>query len=145
MPICRYLASRGWVIVMINYRLAPHHPYPEALVDAKRALRWVKENVAAYGDDPGAVAVCGGSAGFESVDTSVIACVRYYPVVDMTNRSKYWRTNHLQNWFLTKICGRRGPFSEKDVAWLEENGSPVCLVDSQAAKPEGLPPFFVLG
>ena len=98
-PMMYELVARGWVCVAINYRLSPKATWPDHIVDAKRAVAWVKEHVAEYGGDPAFVAVSGGSAGghlcallaltpgdpafqpgFEGADTSVHACVPFYGV-----------------------------------------------------------------
>ncbi|OOK63793.1 alpha/beta hydrolase fold family protein [Mycobacterium kansasii] len=62
-PLMAHLVSRGWVCVSLNYRVSPLHTWPAHIVDVKRALAWVKENIAAYGGDPDFVAISGGSAG----------------------------------------------------------------------------------
>jgi len=56
-------ADHGHVVFNVNYRLAPRHPYPAALVDAGRAYAWVVENAARYGGDPGRIIIAGESAG----------------------------------------------------------------------------------
>ena len=75
---------------------------PDAIVDVKLALAWIREHIAEYGGDPDRVVVSGGSAGghlaamaaltvndpeyqpgFESADTSVLACVPLYPPTDL--------------------------------------------------------------
>lgn len=48
-PLMSHLAARGWVCVSLNYRVSPRHTWPDHIVDVKRALAWVKENIAAYG------------------------------------------------------------------------------------------------
>ena len=45
-----------------NYRLSPRARFPDPLVDCKRALAWIRRNIAAQGGDPSFVAVTGGSA-----------------------------------------------------------------------------------
>jgi dienelactone hydrolase len=96
-PLMSQLVSRGWVCVSMNYRVSPWHTWPDHIVDVKRALAWVKENISRYGGDPDFVAISGGSAGghlsslaaltpneprfqpgFEEADTSVVAAVPFY-------------------------------------------------------------------
>ena len=96
------MAARGWICVAINYRLAPKHPFPAQIVDVKKSIAWIKENIASYGGDPSYVVVTGGSAGghlsalaaltphvkeyqpgFEDADTRVAAAVPFYGVYDM--------------------------------------------------------------
>ena len=62
-PLLSHLADRGWVCVSIDYRVSPRNTWPDHIVDVKRALAWVKENIADYGGDPDFVAISGGSAG----------------------------------------------------------------------------------
>ena len=63
LPLMMHLSRRGWICVAANYRLSPRATFPEHLIDVKQALRWVRENIAEYGGDPGFVAITGGSAG----------------------------------------------------------------------------------
>ena len=79
------LTQHGVVLVSINYRLgifgffahpeltreSPHHASGDyGLMDQILALRWVRDNIARFGGDPGNITVFGQSAG--SMDTGML-------------------------------------------------------------------------
>ena len=56
-------ADSDAVVVSVDYRLAPEHPYPAAVDDAWTALQWVAEHARELGADPTRLGVAGDSAG----------------------------------------------------------------------------------
>jgi len=154
LPLIYHLAARGWVVVTPNYRLSPRARFPDHLVDCKRALAWVRRNVAGYGGDPRFVAVTGGSAGghltallaltandlrlqpgFEAVDTAVAAAVPFYGVYDFTDRHQLKGSGAAMVGWLEKTVMPCGP--RQDPA-LWDLASPIAQVRRDA------PPFFIL-
>ena len=62
--ICSALAKKlDAVVVSVDYRLAPEHPYPAGLDDVYRVLEWVSENADHLKIDKSKIIVGGGSAG----------------------------------------------------------------------------------
>lgn len=151
-PLMSHLVSRGWVCVSLNYRVAPLHTWPDHIVDVKRALAWVKENIAAYGGDPNFVAISGGSAGghlsalaaltaddpkfqpgFEDADTSVAAAVPVYGRYDWFSTEAKGRPEFVG--LLEKLVVKRKFSTHRDIF---VDASPIRRVRADA------PPFFVL-
>ncbi len=61
--ILRAVDELGVVMVSVEYRLAPEHPFPAPLEDCYTALVWMIENAPELGIDPARVGVLGESAG----------------------------------------------------------------------------------
>ena len=65
LPHCRYLAERGMVAAVADYRVSTRHGVTahECVEDAKSAVRWLRANAGRLGIDPDRIAAGGGSAG----------------------------------------------------------------------------------
>ncbi len=62
--ICAMLCEAlNAVIVSVDYRLAPEHPYPAAVDDCYAGLVWTADNAGELGIDRNRLAIFGGSAG----------------------------------------------------------------------------------
>jgi acetyl esterase/lipase len=57
------LASRGFLAIVPDYRLAPATLYPGFVEDAAAVVRWIQDNAARYGGDPNRIFLMGHSAG----------------------------------------------------------------------------------
>ncbi|HUY85954.1 MAG TPA: alpha/beta hydrolase [Acidimicrobiales bacterium] len=152
LPMMFHLARNGFICVSANYRLSPRATWPDLIVDCKRALVWLKENIAEYGGDPTRIIVSGGSAGghlaalvalsegdpdfqpgFEDADTSVIGCLPFYGVYDFTNEDRVFAPGFVK--FVEKTV-----FKEKFAINpnIFANASPYKRIHENA------PPFLVV-
>ncbi|HVT78233.1 MAG TPA: alpha/beta hydrolase, partial [Acidimicrobiales bacterium] len=62
--VCKVWAERfGALVVSVEYRLAPEHPYPTPVEDCYTGLLWLWRNAADLGVDPASITVVGASAG----------------------------------------------------------------------------------
>jgi acetyl esterase/lipase len=151
-PLLSHLADRGWVCVSIDYRVSPRHTWPDHIVDVKRALAWVKDNIAEYGGDPEFIAITGGSAGghlaalaaltpddpqyqpgFEDADTAVVAAVPIYGRYDWFTTRGSGRKEFIA--FLQKFVVKKR-FADNRQVYLD--ASPITRLRPDA------PPFFIL-
>ena len=149
---CQQLATRvPAVVVAVDYRLAPEHPFPAAVDDCFAATRWVSENAVSLGADPSRLAVAGDSAGG---NLSAVVAVRardagapaiafqllVYPATDLTrsfpshaeNGEGYLLTTELMEWFMGHYLG-------PDTDRRQPDASPLFVDDLS-----GLPPALVI-
>jgi len=152
-PLMDRLRDAGWICVPISYRLSPKATFPDHIVDVKRAITWVKQNIEAYGGDPDFVAITGGSAGghlcslaalsandpgfqpgFEDADTSVQAAVPFYGVYDMRDWDGAGGPASTVRWLEKKVL-KASPDADPE---LWRRASPVSWVHA------GAPPMMLL-
>ncbi|HEX3316598.1 MAG TPA: alpha/beta hydrolase fold domain-containing protein, partial [Solirubrobacteraceae bacterium] len=150
-PLSRALANAtGAVVVLLDYRLAPEHPFPAAVQDSMAALGWLPQHAAELGADPDRLAVAGDSAGGNLA--TVLArharddggpALRHqllvYPALDPTTSSPSFR--ELEDGYL---------LSAADMRWYWHQYLGGCADPSHpdiapaGADPAGLPPATVI-
>ncbi|RZJ88601.1 MAG: alpha/beta hydrolase [Chryseobacterium sp.] len=96
-PLRRLSNLSKAVIIAVDYRLAPEHPFPAGLNDGIIALKWLFENAASINVDPSKVTLAGDSAGGALVATltgkfaTKISCqLLIYPVTDCSLETDSW-------------------------------------------------------
>jgi acetyl esterase/lipase len=153
-PLMNHMAAKGWICVAINYRLSPRDPWPAHIVDVKRAIAWIKDNIAEYGGNPDYIAITGGSAGghltalaaltpndpafqpgFEDADTTVQVAVPFYGVYDFAGSTGLANAIGMRDFFLGP---RVVQTSWEDAPDVYEAASPILRIAPDA------PDFFVL-
>jgi acetyl esterase len=150
---CRILCRHsGAHVLAVDYRLAPEHPFPDAVEDARAALHWAFANAASLGADPGRIGVGGDSAGGNLATVVAQLAARdggpppvlqllIYPVTDFTGRRRsrelfsdgFLLTSSEMDWFDTNYLG-----SERTHAG-DPRASPLLAEDLS-----GLAPAFVV-
>lgn len=151
--LMHHLAEMGWVCLSVEYRVAPHNPWPAHINDVKTAIAWARANVDKFGGNRDFVAIAGTSAGGhlaalagltandpemqgelpEGSDTSVDAVVGIYGRYDWEDKSTVERVRFMD--FLERVVVKRKFDKHPDVF---RKASPMARVHSEA------PPFLVI-
>ena len=61
--VAEALTSRGFIVVLPDYRIYPRVIFPAFVEDGASAVRWVRDHLAAYGGDTNQIYLMGHSAG----------------------------------------------------------------------------------
>ncbi|WP_404900437.1 alpha/beta hydrolase [Priestia filamentosa] len=78
----KFVKEANCVVVSVNYRLAPEHPYPAPLEDCYAALKWIADNAKSLNIDSDRIGVAGESAGGGlTAALSLLARDRNYPSI----------------------------------------------------------------
>lgn len=151
--ICRQLcAGARCVVVSVDYRLAPEHPFPAAPDDCLAATRWAAAHAAELGGDAARIALAGDSAGGclaavtalrirDEGGPPICAQLLFYPVTDYPAPLTSTHREFATGYGLTLSC----------LEWYWSNYLPdPALADNPLASPlrarsfERVPPALIL-
>jgi acetyl esterase/lipase len=90
-PLNRHLASLGYAVAALEYRVAPRHTFPAAANDVRSAVQYLKENAAEFGIDSSRIVLLGRSGGaqlallvaYAGEDPSIRGAVSLYGPTDL--------------------------------------------------------------
>jgi acetyl esterase len=148
----RMAQELGIVVVSVEYRLAPEHPFPAGLEDCYAALVWLHEQADALGVDRARLAVNGGSAGGGLAAGLALLtrdrggpaiCFQYLGIPELDDRLA---TPSMQRFLDTPMWSR--PKAELSWQWYlgdaygTDDVSPYAA-PSRATDLAGLPPAYV--
>jgi len=150
-PMARAIANRARVVVIsVEYRLAPEHPFPSSVEDATAATRWILDHAVRLGIDAERVGVGGDSAGGNLAavvawrmrdEGRALACqFLLYPVTSALQDTPSYRqyatgfglTADDMAWFWSQYLGSSGDPRDP-------NASPLLVGDAA-----GLPPGIIV-
>ena len=138
-------AEAGYLTIILDYRLAPEHPFPAALDDTVFAIGWAADNARRWNGDGRRIAIGGDSAGANlaagalassapGLRAPVRAAVLFYGVYDLEATAERTRSlPGLQEQLRTYVSGNEGSFDDPRVSPLK------------AVAPGLLPPCFIIG
>ena len=151
--MCRSLcAGSGYVVVSVDYRLAPDAKFPAGVDDCLAATRWAAANADALGTHPGFVVVGGDSAGGNMAAVTALRCrdeagpalagqLLIYPVTDHYSTEYPSHVENAEGYRLSRPG--MGWFWDQYRAAPEQGDSPLAS-PMRASNLTGLPPALVL-
>lgn len=145
-------AWSGAIVVSVDYRLAPEHPFPAAPDDTFAALQWAAGHAADFGGDPTRLAVAGDSAGGNLVAAAALRARDLGGPALRAQVNIYGSCNYPSELTASAREFAAGPLLQQDdIAWFYEQYLPDPAVQQhdpqaspvRAASHANLPPTFV--
>ena len=131
----RIARDTGALVVSVDYRLAPEHPFPAPHDDCWSATAWLADHATEWGGDPDRLVVCGDSAGgnlaagvaLRARDAGLALALQalIYPCIDDRHERYESMTTNATGYFLTR----------DDMAWFWDRFVPGDRRDDPLAVP----------
>lgn len=142
-----FLASKGYVVACISYRLMPEYQMEDCVEDCKRALLYLRKNAAKWNGNPDKIGITGGSAGghlsalvatsggsglfkeifADGTSDKIQACVAMAPVMDLRPYVERW-----------KLLGGEGnverAWNLSPIKYVSKDSPPMMLLHSEREK-----------
>ncbi len=145
------------IVVSVDYRLAPEHPFPAGVNDCWAALQWVAENASELGGDPTRIAVAGDSAGGnlaavmahlarDNADQGGPALsfqLLWYPVVTADMSLPSFTENAFAPILDRDVIDAFLSWYLPDLDITDPAALPITLAPANAADLSGLPPAYI--
>jgi acetyl esterase/lipase len=143
-----FAAAAEAVVVSVDYRLAPEHPFPAGLHDCFAALTYLAKNATELGVDPQRIGVAGGSAGGGlAAATALMArdqggpelCMQYLGIPELDDRLE---THSMRTYTDTPVWNRPNAI----LSWRYYLGGQQptgYAAPARATDLSGLPPAYV--
>jgi len=153
-PTRQLAAETGVIVISVDYRLAPTHPWPAATLDGYAAVQWAAENAERLGGDSAKIIVGGDSAGGnlaavvalmarDQGSPHLAAQVLYYPATDLGDNGTIWPSNEKFRDGYGLSAKSNLAFSEAYFGHIEDTTEPY-LSPLRAESLSGLPPALVV-
>jgi acetyl esterase len=151
-PVMRLVDELDIVIVSVDYRLAPEHPFPAPVEDCYAALQWVAKNAGELGIDPERIGIGGESAGGGLTAGTVLMardrggpdlCFQLLGIPELDDRLD---TESMRDYVDTPLWNRPNAiYSWTAYLGTEPGGDDVSpyAAPARATDLSGLPPAFV--
>ncbi|MEY2460863.1 MAG: acetyl esterase [Acidimicrobiaceae bacterium] len=141
----------GAVVAVVEYRLAPEHPFPAGVEDCYAALVWLHEQAADLGVDPDRIGVGGQSAGGGLTAATVLlardrggppVCFQFLGIPELDHRLE---TTSMRTFVDTPMWHRGNAIKSWEMYLGEQEGSEVSPYASPALASDlsGLPPTYL--
>lgn len=136
------------IVVAVDYRRAPEHPFPAAVEDSYDALEWVNRHAKSLGGDSTRLAVAGDSSG-GALATATCLLARDSDISISTQVLIYPVTNYQQE--MPSYAENSDVVSREDSNWFKHyylespvDGYNPCAFPLEAPDLSDLPPALVL-
>jgi acetyl esterase len=157
-------ARRGYVVFVVNYRLAPHR-FPAALEDCSEAYAWVVANAERFGGDPSRVVLAGESAGANLVTGLTISATfeRSEPfarrvfevgvvpratlaacgIFQVSDTARLVRGRKVSAVIVDRLEEVEQAYLPRDASVPLDLADPLLVLEGPASPARPLPPFFL--